>query len=217
MVDWYEVLLPVISFLFSVAGICYITLVTFQRVRLYRLESRFRRQLQGAEYQAALATISQALVLDPSAASLYQSRARVYYELGDYFSAEADYTQSMRFSQGATSYAWRAASRLALGETRRALIDANHAIACSRLWWRGYYERGRVYATLGHFAIALEDFDQAFELTRQPSAELYLARAEVRRQLGHLEEARHDFEQALKLNPGLKEKNTFGQPSFSTE
>lgn len=217
MVDWYEVLLPVMSLLFSVAGVCYITLVTMQRVRLYRLETRFRRQLQAGEYRVALSTISQALNLDPAAASLYQSRARVYYELGDYFSAEADYTQSMRYSQGATSYAWRAAARLALGETRNALIDANHAIACSRLWWRGYYERGRVYTALGHLTIALDDFDQAFELTRQPTAELFLARAEARRQIGRREEARKDYEQALKLNPNLSEKGTVGSPSFTTD
>lgn len=188
-----------------------------QRVRLYRLETRFRRQLLAGEHQAALSTISQALNLDPCAPSLYQNRARIHYELGDYFSAESDYTQGMRFSQGATAYAGRAAVRLALGETRSALIDANHAIACSRLWWRGYYERGRVYGALGHHEIALDDFEQAFELNRSPNAELFMARAESHRQLGHQAEARKDYEQALKLNPSLGGKFATGHPSFTLD
>ncbi len=196
-------LLPIISLLFTIGGIGYIAIVTMQRIRLYRLENRFRQQVQAGEHRAALTTITHALQLDPCAASLYHNRARVYYELGDFFSAEADYTRGMRFSQGATSYAGRAAARLALGETRSALIDANHAIACSRLWWRSYYERGRVYTVLGHHKIALEDFEQAFELTRNPPAELYMARAEAYRQIGKQEDARRDYEAALKLNPQL--------------
>ena len=203
MLNWFEVLLPIISFLLSLAGVVYIGLITVQRVRLYRLEARFRRQFQAGDYKSALANISLALSLDPCSALLYHNRARLYYELGDYFSAEADYTQGVRFSQGATSYVGRAAARLALGETRRALIDANHAIACSRLWWRSYYERGRVYIALGHYPIALEDFQQAFELTRQPTAALFLARAEALTRLGRQPEANQDYTAALKLDPHL--------------
>ena len=170
--------------------------------QLQLLEILYRKQLHHQDFQGALQTIQRSLRISPSDALLYQQRARVYTQLGDLEAAETDYTQGMRYGQGtsaSTNYVGRAAVRFELGRYQEALVDANHAIACSRLWWRGYYERGRVYAALDHPAIALEDFNQAFELTQQPPAELYLARAEAATKLGDQTTAEQDREKAAQL------------------
>lgn len=177
----------------------FVLLAILRGFQLQWLELRFRRQQASKDYQAALETINLALRFNPSAASLYHQRAHIYAQIGDFTSAETDYTHGMRFAQGATAYAGRAAARLALGRTKEALIDANHAIACSRLWWKGYYERGRVYASLGHYAIALDDFSQALELNRLPPPEIYLARAEAASHLGDSEAAGRDRQRAAEL------------------
>ncbi|HEX2914917.1 MAG TPA: tetratricopeptide repeat protein [Chloroflexia bacterium] len=169
-------------------------------VQLQILELRMRRQLNQKDFEGALVTIGQALRLNPAGGSLYYQRAQLYTQMGDFLSAEADYTHVLRFSQSATAYAGRAAARLKLDMTKEALVDANHAIACSRLWWRGYYERGRVYATLGHYSIALDDFNQALDLNRTPPSELYLARAEAADHLGDSETAGRDRQRATELS-----------------
>ena len=168
--------------------------------QLQFLEIRYRRHLQNKEYAEALKIIEQSLRISPGNSLLYHQRAKVYAEMGDYLSAESDYTQGMRYGQGATAYAGRAATRLALGRYKEALVDSNHAIACSRLWWRGYYERGRVYTALGHYAVALDDFNQALDLNRLPPPDIYLARAEAAAHLGDEEAAGRDRQKAAELS-----------------
>ncbi len=172
---------------------------TVRGFQLQLLEIKLRRQMIAKDYPAALETVARALKINPTGALLYHQRAKIQAEMGDYLSAEADYTHGLRFTQGATAYAGRAAVRLALGRTKEALIDANHAIACSRLWWRGYYERGRVYAALKHYAVALDDFNQALELNRLPPPEFYLARAEAAAHLGDTEAAATDRQRAAEI------------------
>ncbi len=170
--------------------------------QLQVMEIQFRRHLQNEDYQSALLTIQQSLRINPLNGLLYCHRAKVYSAMGDYNAAESDYTQGLRYGQGgsaSSSYAGRAAARLELGRYKEALIDANHVIACNRLWWRGFYERGRVYASLGHDMVALDDFNQALSLNRFPPPELYLARAETALKLGDDEAAGRDRQKAAQL------------------
>jgi tetratricopeptide (TPR) repeat protein len=168
-------------------------------IQVQLLELKFRRHLQNKHFEEALEVIEQSLRISPGDAFLYYQRAKVWAEMGDHQAAESDYTLGMRYGHGATAYAGRAAARYALNHYKEALVDANHAIACSRLWWRGYYERGRVYAALGHYAVALDDFNQAFDLNRLPPADLYLARAETAARLGDEEAAHRDRTKAESL------------------
>jgi tetratricopeptide (TPR) repeat protein len=179
MLEWVQPLLYAILCIGLVIMTGFILVAMVRGLQLQIIDFRFRRAMSAKSWAVALDIISRALKISPTSPLLYYERAKVYTELGQYEAAEADYTHGMRYSQGATAYAGRAAVRLALGRTKEALIDANHAIACSRLWWRGYYERGRVYAALGHPLVALDDFNQALELNRMPPPEILQARAEV--------------------------------------
>jgi tetratricopeptide (TPR) repeat protein len=157
----------------------YIILAVIRGFQLQVLEIQLRRQVALKNYPLALATLQKTFRLNPSHADIYFQRAKIYAALGDFDSAEADFTAGLKFTPNAPAYAGRAAARLALGRPGEALVDANHVIACSRLWWRGYYERGRVYHALGYFQIALDDFDQAFSLNRQAQADILAARTEA--------------------------------------
>lgn len=156
----------------------YIILAIIRGFQSQVLEIQYRRQVALKNYSLALATLQKIFRLNPSHADLYFKRAKIYAALGDFVSAEADFTAGLRFIRNAPAYAGRAAARLALGRFDEALVDANHVIATSRTWWRGYYERARVYQALGHFEIALDDFDHALTLTHsQP--EIAAARTET--------------------------------------
>ncbi len=190
-----------------IAGLLVITIYVligcWRGFELQMLDIRLRRQLANKDYNAALSTIQQKLKLQPADAYFYFQRARIFALTGDFNSAETDYTFGMKFSQGAVAYAGRAAARLSLGRLREALIDANHTIACSRSWWRGYYERGRVYKALGHYKVAIEDFNQAIELNRWSPPEIFLERAAAADFLGDMEAARRDRQRAAEVSsPG---------------
>ncbi len=199
-----EIFPPLITGVLILAGSFYLSYLTAQRFRLFRLEAKLRLQFLAKDYPVALSTISQALRLDPCSVSLYQTRARVYLELGDYLSAELDYSRAIRFNQNATSYAGRAASRLGQNNPAQALLDANHAIACSRTWWRGYFERGRAYILLGYYQLALEDFEQVLEFNHNPGGDFFIARAAAYQGLQNSEAARLEVVNAQNLNPNLK-------------
>jgi tetratricopeptide (TPR) repeat protein len=157
----------------------YIILAVIRGFQLQILEIQFRRQVALKNYPLALAILQKTFRLNPSHAEIYFQRAKIYAALGDFDSAESDFTAGLKFTRNAPAYAGRAAARLAMGRATEALVDANHVIACSRLWWRGYYERGRVYNELGYFQIALDDFDQALSLNRQTQAEILTARTDT--------------------------------------
>ena len=161
----------------------YVILAVIRGFQLQVLEIQLRRQVALKNYPSALVTLQKTFRLNPSHTEIYFQRAKIYAALGDFTSAEADFTAGLRFNRNAPAYAGRAAARLALGRPSEALVDANHVIACSRVWWRGYYERGRAYNALGYFEIALEDFDQALHLNRQTQAGILAARSEAAAQL----------------------------------
>jgi tetratricopeptide (TPR) repeat protein len=141
-------------------------MVLFVMVRGFkvrRLEGVYHRALKSKEYDKALTAINTALDMQPQSPELYQYRARLYIALDDYTAAEADCTRSLTFYQAASAYLDRAQVRLSLDKAKEALIDANHAIACSRYWWKAYFMRAKTYAALGHRNVALNDLEQALE------------------------------------------------------
>lgn len=171
----------------------YVGLAVVRGFQLQVLEIQLRRQIALKNFPQALAILQHIFRLNPDQADNYFQRAKINAALGDFFSAEADYTAGLKFIRNAPAYAGRAAARLDLGRINDALVDANHAIACSRLWWRGYYERGRAYSALGHYAIALDDFDHALELNRVSPAEILLARSAAQDYLANAGTAPRDY------------------------
>lgn len=177
MVGFWQFPLYALSILGAALVGYYMVLALIRGFQLQVLEIQLRRQMALKHYPQALALIQQAFRISPTHTDIYFQRAVIYAALGDFLSAEADFTAGLKFNRSAVAYAGRAAVRLALGRLNEALIDANHVIACSRLWWRGYYERGRVYTALGHFQIALDDFNQALELNQFAPGEILAAQA----------------------------------------
>jgi len=154
-----------------------------KRVWLYRLERGYRLAMRVKEYDRAVSFMNQALDFS-SATSLYlQNRARAHYEAGDYARAGVDYNRCLAIYQSASLYLERAMVWLAQGLTSEALVDANHAIACSRFWWRCYFVRARVYFALNHYAVALDDLEQAIEYGAAHHPEARSLATEIRKRL----------------------------------
>lgn len=83
----------------------------------------------------------------------------------------------------ADAYHYRADAYLALGDTRRAILDYNRVISLRPKDPLRYYARGLAYQQLGEPASALADFSKAVSL-RPSYKPFYLARARAYRALG---------------------------------
>ncbi len=152
-----------------------------KRVWLYRMERGYRLAMRSNNYDRAVSFMNQALDFSPATSLYLQNRARAFYEAGEFAKAEADYTTCLIIYQSASIYLERAMVWLAQGLTSEALVDANHAIACSRFWWRCYFVRARVYFALNHYTVALDDLEQAIEYGASHHPEARTLAAEIRK------------------------------------
>jgi tetratricopeptide (TPR) repeat protein len=137
--------------------------VLLRGYRVRRLEGIYQRAFKAKDYPKAMSAINAAIEMQPQSPELYQQRARLFLALDNYAAAEADCTQSLTYYQAASAYLDRAHARLSQNKAKDALIDANHAIACSRYWWKPYFMRAKTYIALGHPAVAISDLEQALE------------------------------------------------------
>ena len=84
--------------------------------------------LQQRNYRAAIATFTQAILLDPDRAAPYYHRGRVRFELEDDFGALEDFDDAIqRNSRFAEAYLYRGSVRLSLGDQTNGLVDLRQA------------------------------------------------------------------------------------------
>jgi tetratricopeptide (TPR) repeat protein len=154
-----------------------------RRFYLYRLERGFRLAIQKKDFNVAVKLMDNALEYSPGNSLYLRNRARARFESGDLAGADEDLTHCLLGDQQAISYIDRVEVRLAQKRYPEALVDANHAIACNRFWWRSYLTRSRVYFALQHYNVALDDLEQAIEYGASQQPETRQLSAEIRSRL----------------------------------
>ncbi len=175
-------------------------------------------------YGDAIATLTQAIQLNPNYSAAYALRGFAQARLAKASAALADSEQALRLDpKNARAYLVRGLVRSRLGETQDALADANQGIQLQPNFAGGYGLRGTIRLLLEDYAGAVADMKKTAELMRaqgniaqaksieqgipafraltqrQGTFQHYLARAAVRLQLKDKSGAVSDFQAAVSL------------------
>ncbi|MCL2430743.1 MAG: rhomboid family intramembrane serine protease, partial [Alphaproteobacteria bacterium] len=160
------------------------------------------------QYDAAIASFSQALDIDRSSAVAMHGRGNAYTAKGDYARALRDYDRAVRADSrsepvGTASFLnSRCWTRAIVGELDGALQDCNEALALSGRTSAVLDSRGVVYLKLGEFDQAIADFDAALALD-QPRPQTRFVRGVARRRKGDTAGGDADIAAAKEENPGV--------------
>lgn len=168
----------------------------------------FRRGRDLAEqrlYRAAIDAFSEAILLDPANDSAFLLRGEAYQHLGDFTSAEADFTRSLELQpDNSRAYLSRATVRSALGRIPFAFADANEALRRDPQNPQARLARARLNELAGDYNAAIADYTGALtsgKLFGPGSEPAYIGRATAYLRSGRIEEASFDCQAAVRSNP----------------
>jgi tetratricopeptide (TPR) repeat protein len=135
----------------------------------------------------------------PSNAPLYFERAELYRVDGDFTNALADFDRAAKIDPSLKRVDFcRGRVLFEAGREREALAPLNKYLAAKPEDSEAYTTRARTLRKIGNFKPAAEDYTTAIALTRIPSPELYIERAECFRGLGKLDDAIHGLDEGIR-------------------
>lgn len=163
----------------------------------YRNRANFRRD-QG-RIEEALADYNAAIALKPDGA-LYNSRAKLYFNLKKYPEAMENYNLAIALdSLQGEYYVNRGAVFALTNQLERSLADFNRGLTLSPDHANGYKNRSLVYQTFGQYDKALEDV--ATYLRMHPEdADLWYESGRLKNALNNGAAALPDLDRAIQLN-----------------
>lgn len=152
------------------------------------------------DWDRALADFTRAVVLDPTFAAAYRSRAELHVQFGRFDDAFADYDKSIELDPTSSSALnMRGTIHARAGRYREAIEDLNRSIRLKPDNATAYSNRGLAYQNMQRYPESLADFDRALAL--EPDAETFYNRAITYQMTGHHDQALHDYTSAFELNP----------------
>jgi tetratricopeptide (TPR) repeat protein len=180
---------------------------SLQAVELMPMRSDFwtslgHAQFWGQRYEAAHASLTRALELDPEDWWAYGYRGETNVALGRAQDAIYDLSMVIGVSPQASvfMYWWRAKAYLMLNGFREAEADCTTGIQRDRHDWRVWAWRGYARYRLGNLEGALGDFMESLQLSKQAAA--YLGRGLVYQEMGVQHAAVDDLVQFVMLKGG---------------
>jgi len=137
--------------------------------------------------------------------TIYNNRARIYQDLGDYARAIADFDRTIQINPGyAPAYNNRGNARKSLGNYTQAVEDFDRAVQINPLYADAYDNRGVAYNGTGNYLRAIEDFNKAIEI-KSGFAQFYNDRGVSYMALGNTVRGFEDFSRALETDPHYPE------------
>lgn len=157
--------------------------------------------MRMGRYEEALATVNQALEIDPSLAAAYTNRGTAHQLLRRFDAALADYQQAIQLDPE-DSYAYGGLGHLYHAQNRSddALTQFAKGIAIDPKNPVHYSGRGYVYFKLGRYEDAIAAHTKAIQLEPNISSH-FSNRANVYLATQRYEDAIADWSKALELNP----------------
>ena len=142
-----------------------------------------------------------ALRRNPSNASDYLFRARVYFEKGDDDRSISDLGAAIWFDPGnATAYWLRGIVYGHLQEFDRVILDMSEVIRLRPGDADAYYQRGMAYGEQDELNLAIADFDEAIRLDPN-HVDALRGRGDCHLYKGEYDLAIADYDDSLRLNP----------------
>jgi tetratricopeptide (TPR) repeat protein len=158
--------------------------------------------LRAKDLRGALASLNEALRLDPRFVAALVNRGNVRKNLGDHLGAVRDCDAALALQPNHVVALFnRAGARKALGDLEAAERDYDHVLRLEPTLVDAYNNRGNVRRLRGNLDGALKDFDEALKL--QPALALpWCGRAQTRESAGDRRGAFDDYTEAIRADPG---------------
>jgi tetratricopeptide (TPR) repeat protein len=150
-------------------------------------------------FDEAAKDYSECIQIQPQLAIVFNNRALMYVEMGDYTSAIQDYTQALQLNYSWYALYHRGDAHAALGDYDAAIADYTAGIALNPTYSQMYVNRGVSYSINGEQEKALNDFSVAIQLD-STNAAAYCNRGSTFDELGQHEKAIADFTQAILID-----------------
>jgi tetratricopeptide (TPR) repeat protein len=136
------------------------------RARYSALVSQGNTDFNNGDYDRAIASLSEAIRLDPKSAIAIVYRGAAYARKGDNDRALADYTGAIRLDpkNAVVAFLYRGVAYGNKGDNDRALADYNEAIRLDPKNAVAFLYRGAAYRDKGDYDRALADYNEAIRL-----------------------------------------------------
>ena len=159
------------------------------------------------DFDRGIEVLNEAATILPRDPAVYNQRANMYRDKGDYTAALADINKSISLINNdpyrASGYNNRALIWKMMGEHEKSIADFSVAIKLAPKNAKYYANRGDAWRRTGNLERALLDQDRAIELyAGGPGIALGLTlRGETLRYMGEYDRALSDFNQAIRIEP----------------
>ena len=133
-----------------------------QRAQYSALISQGTANAKNYADDKAIAAFSEAIRLDPNAATAFYERANVYRNRSDFVRAIADYNEAIRIDpKNASAFSERCSAYWNITDLDKAIADCNEAIRLDSKNASAFTDRGIAFANKGAFDQAINDYDLA--------------------------------------------------------
>ena len=159
------------------------------------------------DFDRGIDVLNEAALILPRDPAVYNQRANMFRDRGDYQSAVADINKAMTLVNNdpyrASTYNNRALIYKLMGEYEKSAADFSVAIKLAPKNPKYYANRGDAWRLTGNLERALQDQDRAIELyAGGPGVALGLSlRGETLRYMGDYDRALSNFNQAVRIEP----------------
>ena len=151
---------------------------------------------------AALASFTEAVEIDPKYADAYHSRGTIHRRRANYAAAIADFTKAIEsdYRSNESHYIGRGVTHMDRGDYDAAIADFSEIIKVNHYNAEAYYGRGLAYHWKGNLDAAVTDYDRAIDIV-PPETRAFTARGSVKLIQGKIADALADLEKAVKTDP----------------
>ncbi|MFY9687242.1 MAG: tetratricopeptide repeat protein, partial [Pseudolabrys sp.] len=172
------------------------------RTRYSTLVSQSNTDLNAGNYDRAIATLSEAMRLNPNDQGLATfKRGIAYGSKGDYDRAIVDFSEAVRLDpKSVLAFRNRGLAYDKKGEYDRAIADFSEAIRLDPKYALAFYSRGLTFGTKGDNDRAINDFNDAIRLNPN-YAPAFGNRGLAYDRKGNPDRAIADFNEAIRLDP----------------
>lgn len=172
----------------------------------YDLLSRGSQFYREGKLDAAIASFTEALEIDPLFPDAYHWRATVHRRRGDYSAAISDFTRAIDVDSRSneTHFLARGATHIDRRAYDAAIADFTAIIEANPYNADASYGRGLAYHYKGNYDASIADYDRALKIV-PPNTKALGARGAAKLAQGRFADALADFNEAIKADP-----NSFG-------
>ena len=151
------------------------------------------------DFEAALADMDSAILLEPRYAGYFINRAFMKYNVDDYFGAMADYDYALSLDPTSVEGHYnRALLRAEVGDNNKAISDFDYVLKSNPSNFMALYNRALLHMRTAQYREAVKDFTAI--LKKYPEFEAgYMARGEAKRRMGDHQGGDADYEHAMAI------------------